>query len=199
MTPEPTRVPDISVLLPKSLSWLQPVLNDCAETNRISFILNASTDDLNSIKFQLSSEQPSDPIVYSLISGSVIPVTTRNAGLTFVTMDGFKAAIEGKSSDLLIGLYPGDFVQTLQSALSVRVSDKAVLIPDEASMIEYLTENPAAIGFLPEFMTTEVIVPLEVQGRLVSILPVSLTAETKNQPTPQLQNWLVCVKNSLEP
>ncbi|HMN13119.1 MAG TPA: hypothetical protein PKD55_12430 [Bellilinea sp.] len=197
-SPEPTPVPELSVSIPQSLAWTEPVALNCAASVNLILTTNPNNTTSELVLLSLQTEKSNDTGLYQLLTGNIIAVTSKQTTVTVSNIDELNAALKDPGDIYKIAIPPGSFAAALEQKLGIKLSGDSLLIPDETAMIFFLEANPNGIGFLPDFMVATNLTPLLINSAPLPVLPIALVAETRNQPSPKVQNWLVCMQKSLE-
>lgn len=223
-TPAPT--PEaINLIYPDALQPWADKLGVCASDNPLVglyFIpssVSKSTIQANEIVLELGNPSPQDETSYvSQIGWERIVVVTNQANkLSQLTIDELRSIYSGQTlkwgdgigQPIKVWVFPiGDpirmfFDQAVMEAHSI--TTEAVLAPDPGAMLEAVSEDASAIGYLPEsFITSDD----AVHASKVKIIPLvgsaneqlhqPVLAMTQTEPQGLMRDLLVCLQSKVQ-
>jgi hypothetical protein len=197
---------------------LRPVreaLHDCAITiPEIALVVNETSFPFlleESADLYLWFGEPPETFhfVYSLANEQIVVIVHPINPIEGLDSSNLQAIFTGQTrhwlevsvldNEIEVWIYPmGDEFQLLFDAIVVNnepFTSWAWLAPDPHAMLEVISDNPSAIGFLPQAWLTEKIKIVEVDSELHSALNQPILALSNTEPQGGVRALLYCLQN----
>lgn len=223
-TPAPT--PEaINFIYPEALQPWADKLGACATDNPLVglyFIpspVSNSTIQANEIVLELGDPSPREEASYIFQIGweRIVVVTSQANKLSQLTIDELRSIYSGQTlkwgdgigQPIKVWVFPiGDPIRTLfdQAVMEAHsITTEAMLAPDPGAMLEAVSKDASAIGYLPEsFITSDdaartsnvKIIPLV--GSANEQLHQPVLAITQTEPQGLMRDLLVCLQSKVQ-
>jgi hypothetical protein len=205
------------VTLDPALSWMRPVLNTCIQPIEDTTLdiseteLPASTPIVLSwgeVSWQKSSsihQLGKDHFVLGVnLKNPLNQISSRAVRSIFTGTTTEWSKVDQTASDLSevqVWLYPSSaqlqnrFMQMLNVSSQRPVSSH--LAPDPAALIQAVSADPAAIGWLPHNALSTGIKGVEIDGAPSDSTTLPIPAYLQTKPTSEQSAWLFCLQTQL--
>jgi len=203
-----------------SLRWMTPLMNQCTQeqqdnTALITSEISAPHLDPNEADFLLYWGEPDKPAGYAATVGwDELAVIVHPANtISHLELDGLRAIYSGSvlswreldelspiKGDIKVWSYAEneDVQQNLEALLALRtITPRAYLAPDPEAMLEAISRDPAAIGFLPLRSIDASVRTVEAVDASVQALSFPIILISPTEPQGAQREWALCLQDNL--
>ena len=218
-TPTPYATPMLwQIARTPSLSWLDNSFNLCIqEQNEYRIIvaeqpLNAILKQDADISILWGEPDPLAEFAYDLGEDELTFVVHPDNPLQEISFESIQKIFSGQEvfwpadqdasqSPAIPWKYPegNEVQQILEKTLGISspTGESVQTTPDIAGMLEHISQNPEAIGFLPKSQIDSRVKPIQISGLSPQSLTFPIIALSSAQPDMYQTAWLVCIQKKI--